>query len=102
MQDKVYDIYADGQYEHCTIGLTEKAAGKLGMTHEDRENANAVIVQHLKLEHGIPSWNDATGRTKEQVRAALVATAKALRNDAVGELTEEELEEFKEPALDKE
>lgn len=80
--------YADGHEKvvsYCAIGALDEALNKTGGYKEDRfVAAREFLSQAVKGQTtrvGVVSWNDETGRTKEQVLAAFekaVAAAEAV------------------------
>lgn len=72
--------YSEG-FSHCAIGAIELVAE----TDNEVRAVNLAVINYLEAETGrnwgsIPSFNDAKGRTAEEVREALLMTAKKLRN----------------------
>lgn len=70
--------HSNGSY--CAIGAIVKGTGVL----KDGLEPIGVVFSYLyKVTgvHGIIEWNDAPGRTKEEVLDALMAAAKLARNE---------------------
>lgn len=68
--------------EHCAIGAMEA----VGATHFEMQAVQDNVLAYLREEHkisfgSIPDWNDANGRTAEEVRDTLLMVAKRLRNN---------------------
>ncbi|MGL5002416.1 MAG: DUF6197 family protein [Casimicrobium sp.] len=65
----------------CAGGATHQAARALGASDRDLAKARAALRRSLRLKQneGIPSWNDATVRTANEVADAMDRAAEEMR-----------------------
>lgn len=84
VEDKMTKMYDNGEFSHCTIGALKLVANDMNEVNQAESAVLAYLAKHTDVPHGmltcIPQWNDSVANSPEEVREALLMTAKRLRN----------------------